>query len=118
MERTEGNLGIEPPVLKEIYRQMTRIRAVDKAIQANAAAGKFRFPYWPMTGQEAIPAVLAQLVTPQDYMVTTYRGVHDQVAKGVDLGGSVRRGARARSTASTRAKAARRIFQTRHPVPC
>jgi len=83
----EGNLGIEPLVLKEIYRQMTRIRAVDKAIQSGVTAGKFRFPYWPMTGQEAIPAVLSQLVTAKDYMVTTYRGIHDQVAKGVDLGG-------------------------------
>jgi 2-oxoisovalerate dehydrogenase E1 component len=81
----DNNLGIQPQVLKEIYRQMARIRAVDKAIQAGASAGKFRFPYWPMTGQESIPAVLSQLISSRDYMVTTYRGIHDQVAKGVDL---------------------------------
>jgi len=82
-----GNLGIEPEVLKRIYGQMARIRAVDKAIQAGLSAGKFMFSYWPMTGQEAIPATLAQLTDRRDYMVTTYRGVHDQVAKGVALEG-------------------------------
>ncbi len=82
-----GNLGIEPTVLKAIYGQMARIRAVDKAIQAGLSSGKFLFTYWPMTGQECIPATIAQLITARDYMVTTYRGIHDQVAKGVDLYG-------------------------------
>ena len=58
--------------------------------------GKFMFTYWPMTGQECIPATISQLTTSRDYMVTTYRGIHDQVAKGVDLYGHVRRGARPR----------------------
>jgi 2-oxoisovalerate dehydrogenase E1 component len=82
-----GNLGIEPEVLKAIYGQMARIRAVDKAIQAGLSGGKFMFTYWPMTGQECIPATISQLITERDYMVTTYRGIHDQVAKGVDLYG-------------------------------
>lgn len=80
-----GNVGIEPEVLKEIYRHMARIRAVDKAVQAGLSAGKFMFSYWPMTGQECIPATISQLTTSRDYMVTTYRGVHDQVGKGVAL---------------------------------
>lgn len=82
-----SNLGLEPAVLVEIYRQMSRIRAVDKAIQAGLSGGKFFFSYWPMTGQESIPAVISQLISARDYMVTTYRGVHDQVAKGVALEG-------------------------------
>ncbi len=83
----QTNLGIEPETLKAIYGQMARIRAVDKAIQAGLSAGKFMFTYWPMTGQECIPATISQLITSRDYMVTTYRGIHDQVAKGVDLYG-------------------------------
>ena len=79
--------GLEPQVLLEIYRQLSRIRAVDKAIQAGLSGGKFRFTYWPMTGQESIAATLSQLITTRDYMVTTYRGIHDQVAKGVPLEG-------------------------------
>src|ERR1700722_8887567 len=79
--------GVERAVLVEIYRQMARIRAVDKAIQAGLSSGKFLFSYWPMTGQESIPATLSQLIDKRDYMVTTYRGIHDQVAKGVPLAG-------------------------------
>jgi 2-oxoisovalerate dehydrogenase E1 component len=81
------NLGVEPAVLVEIYRQMSRIRAVDKTVQAGLSGGKFAFSYWPMTGQEAIPATISQLITTRDYMVTTYRGIHDQVAKGLTLEG-------------------------------
>ncbi len=81
----QTNLAIDPVVLTNIYRQMARIRATDKAIQAGLQSGRFFFTYWPMTGQEAIPAVISQLTSTRDYMVTTYRGIHDQVAKGVDL---------------------------------
>ena len=83
----QTNLGIEPAILVKIYRQMSRIRAVDKAIQAGLSGGKFLFSYWPMTGQESIPATISQLISSRDYMVTTYRGIHDQVAKGVPLVG-------------------------------
>ena len=81
------DLDIHHDTLREIYRQMSRIHEVDKAIQAGLSSGKFQFTYWPMTGQEAIPAAIAPLVTAEDYMVTIYRGIHDQVAKGVPLKG-------------------------------
>lgn len=81
------NLAIEHETLLEIYRQMSRIHEVDKAIQAGLSSGKFQFTYWPMTGQEAIPASIAPLISQDDYMVTIYRGIHDQVAKGVPLRG-------------------------------
>ncbi|GIX29663.1 MAG: 2-oxoisovalerate dehydrogenase E1 [Porticoccaceae bacterium] len=87
MASTTRDLGIDPAVLVEIYRQMSRIHEVDKAIQAGLSSGRFQFTYWPMTGQEAIPAAIAPLVTPEDYMLTIYRGIHDQVAKGVPLKG-------------------------------
>jgi len=84
---TKSNLGIDPDVLKQIYGQISRIHAVDQAILKGISAGRFQFSYWPMTGQEAIPAVLSTLVDTTDYMVTIYRGIHDQVAKGVPLRG-------------------------------
>jgi len=84
-QNVQTNLAIDPVVLTNIYRQMARIRATDKAIQTGLSSGRFFFTYWPMTGQEAIPAVISQLTSTRDYMVTTYRGIHDQVAKGVDL---------------------------------
>lgn len=85
--KAKTSLGIEPETLVGIYRQMARIRAVDKGIQAGLSAGKFLFSYWPATGQEVIPATISQLTSARDYMVTTYRGIHDQVAKGLDLEG-------------------------------
>src|ERR1700677_1033151 len=80
-------LDIAPAVAIDIYRQMSRIHEVDKAIQKGLSGGTFQFTYWPMTGQEAIPAAIAPLIDARDYMVTTYRGIHDQVAKGVPLEG-------------------------------
>ena len=81
------DLAIDHATLREIYRQMSRIHEVDKAIQGGLSSGKFQFTYWPMTGQEAIPAAIAPLVTNDDFMLTIYRGIHDQVAKGVPLKG-------------------------------
>ena len=81
------NLGLDPQILKDIYCRMARIEAVDKAIRTGLSSGKLRFNYWPCTGQEVIPATIAQLTDKNDYMVTTYRGVHDQIAKGVDVQG-------------------------------
>jgi hypothetical protein len=37
---------------------MARIRAVGRAIEAGLSSGKFMFTYWPMTGQECIPATI------------------------------------------------------------
>jgi pyruvate/2-oxoglutarate/acetoin dehydrogenase E1 component/TPP-dependent pyruvate/acetoin dehydrogenase alpha subunit len=84
---SKRDLGIAPGILRNIYRQLARIQAVDNVIQAGLSSGKFAFTYWPMTGQEAIPATLSQVTTSHDYMITTYRGIHDQVAKGVSLQG-------------------------------
>ncbi len=81
------DLDIDHGTLKEIYRQMSRIHEVDKGIQAGLSSGKFMFTYWPMTGQEGIPAAIAPLISSEDHMVTIYRGIHDQVAKGVPLKG-------------------------------
>jgi 2-oxoisovalerate dehydrogenase E1 component len=80
-------LEIAPAVAIDNFRQMSRIHEVDKAIQKGLSSGTFQLTYWPMTGQEAIPAVISQLTDAQDYMVTTCRGIHDQVAKGVPLAG-------------------------------
>lgn len=87
MLQQQTNLGIEPGILLKIYRQMSRIHEVDKAMRTGLSTGRFQFTYWPMTGQEAIPATLASLTDANDYMVTIYRGIHDQVAKGVPLKG-------------------------------
>ncbi|MBM3594255.1 MAG: dehydrogenase, partial [Alphaproteobacteria bacterium] len=85
--QAKTNLGVDPDTLKKIYLQMSRIHEVDKAIKSGQQAGKMFFSYWPMTGQECIPATISTMTDNDDYMVTIYRGIHDQVAKGVDLKG-------------------------------
>lgn len=82
-----SNLEVPIETQRQIFQQIVRISEVDKAIRAGLSSGKFRFTYWPMTGQEAIPAALAPLIGSDDYMVTIYRGIHDLVAKGVPLPG-------------------------------
>jgi pyruvate dehydrogenase E1 component alpha subunit len=41
--------------------------------------------FWPPRGQEAIAAGYATTLRPDDRLVTTYRGLHDLIAKGVPL---------------------------------
>ena len=50
------------------------------------SGGEFACTYWPATGQEAIAAALGVVLRADDQLVTTYRGLHDQLAKGVPLG--------------------------------
>jgi 2-oxoisovalerate dehydrogenase E1 component len=68
-----------------IFRTMVRIQACDKAIQRGLASGALQFQYYPCGGQEAIPAAIAPLINREDFFVTTYRGVHDVIAKGTPM---------------------------------
>ncbi|MFT4874032.1 thiamine pyrophosphate-dependent enzyme [Congregibacter sp.] len=68
-----------------IFRNMVRIQACDKAIQRGLASGALQFQYYPCGGQEAIPAAMAPLINRDDFFVTTYRGVHDVIAKGTPM---------------------------------
>jgi 2-oxoisovalerate dehydrogenase E1 component len=69
----------------KIYETMMRIAACDQRIQQGLAAGDLQFQYYPCGGQEAIPATISTLLRPDDYVVTTYRGIHDIVAKGTPM---------------------------------
>ncbi len=69
----------------EVYRTMRRIRAAEDRIVRGIGAGEFRMVYYGVRGQEAIPAAVSAHLGPADAMVTTYRGMHDCIAKGVPL---------------------------------
>ncbi len=68
-----------------IYRTMATIRAAEDRIVRGLRSGELRMTYYPVRGQEAIPAAVSAHLRRDDFMVTTYRGLHDCVAKGVPL---------------------------------
>ena len=73
------------PLLVDLYRTMVRIAETDKAIQLALSSGEIQMQYYPAGGQEAIAAGIAPLLRRDDYMVITYRCIHDIIAKGTPL---------------------------------
>ena len=73
------------PKLVDLYRTMVRIAETDKAIQLALSSGEIQMQYYPAGGQEAIAAGIAPLLRRDDYMVITYRCIHDIIAKGTPL---------------------------------
>ncbi|MGI8491395.1 MAG: thiamine pyrophosphate-dependent dehydrogenase E1 component subunit alpha [Acidimicrobiales bacterium] len=64
---------------------MTRIMRADERIRKGISRGELMSSYWPCAGQEAVAAGVGAALRADDWMVTTYRGLHDQLAKGVDM---------------------------------
>jgi TPP-dependent pyruvate/acetoin dehydrogenase alpha subunit len=69
-----------------MFELMVTIRACDDRARRGLSGGEFACTYWPATGQEAIAAALGTVLRRDDQLVSTYRGLHDQLAKGVPLG--------------------------------
>jgi acetoin:2,6-dichlorophenolindophenol oxidoreductase subunit alpha len=68
-----------------IYRTASLIKLVDERIRSLLMAGEIALSYYSPRGQEIVAAATAASLRPEDYVVTTYRGIHDQIAKGVPL---------------------------------
>jgi len=79
----ESNYDPGADTLIEIYRRMALIKQNDERFRAAIKSGRLVAPYYSPRGQEAIPAALSVHLTPQDYICTIYRGIHDMLAKGV-----------------------------------
>jgi TPP-dependent pyruvate/acetoin dehydrogenase alpha subunit len=82
----DGPDGPDPVDRRRMYQLMTLIQHCDERLRRGLSGGEFAFTYWPATGQEAIAAALGAVLRTDDQLVTNYRGLHDQVAKGVPLG--------------------------------
>ena len=68
-----------------MYRTMKTIARIDERIRGLLMQGKALVTYYSPRGQEAIPAAVSAALRADDYMATTYRGVHDTIAKGAPL---------------------------------
>ncbi|HUY23234.1 MAG TPA: thiamine pyrophosphate-dependent enzyme [Acidimicrobiales bacterium] len=71
--------------LRQMFGTMTLIAACDDALRSAISAGEATLSYYSPRGQEAVAAGFGAALRPDDYLVTTYRGMHDQIAKGVPL---------------------------------
>ncbi|OBH90234.1 thiamine pyrophosphate-dependent enzyme [Mycobacterium sp. E2989] len=71
----------------ELYRLMSKVRHSDQRVRKGLSSGEIAMSYWPVDGQEAMSAGAALALSSTDQLVTTYRGLGDVVAKGIDLPG-------------------------------
>jgi pyruvate dehydrogenase E1 component alpha subunit len=76
---------VAPEVLVKIFTVASKIKLYDEAYWRAIRSGKIGGMYYSPRGQEIIPASFAAVLAPEDYVLTTYRGIHDQIAKGVPL---------------------------------
>lgn len=74
-----------PDVQRDIYALMVLMKAADDRLSKGIGTGEFMCVYWPSRGQEAIAAAMGVSLRPDDQLVTTYRGLHDLIGKGVPL---------------------------------
>jgi pyruvate dehydrogenase E1 component alpha subunit len=74
-----------PEVARRCFELMTLMKAADDRLAKGITSGEFLCVYWPSRGQEAIAAALGVCLRPDDQLVTTYRGLHDLIGKGVPL---------------------------------
>jgi pyruvate dehydrogenase E1 component alpha subunit len=82
--------GSEPEAASAVVQQrmlevMALAKACDERLRKGISTGEFLTVYWPSRGQEAIAAGFAACLRTDDRLVTTYRGLHDQIGKGVSL---------------------------------
>ncbi len=71
--------------LLDIYTRTMRVARSDEKFRSLLMTGKLAVLYYTYRGQELATAAMMAALEPADYLVTTYRGQHDQIAKGVPL---------------------------------
>ncbi|WP_202125591.1 thiamine pyrophosphate-dependent dehydrogenase E1 component subunit alpha [Actinomadura physcomitrii] len=68
-----------------IYRTAVRINRADEKLRGLLTSGELAVSYYSPRGQEVVAAGMMSRLRAEDYLVTTYRGIHDQIAKGIPL---------------------------------
>jgi pyruvate dehydrogenase E1 component alpha subunit len=68
-----------------MYALMVLMKAADDRLSKGIGTGEFMCVYWPSRGQEAIAGAMGVCLREDDQLVTTYRGLHDLIGKGVPL---------------------------------
>jgi acetoin:2,6-dichlorophenolindophenol oxidoreductase subunit alpha len=79
-------MTIDRDTLLDIYTRTMRVARFDEKMRSLLMTGKLATMYYTVRGQELVAAAAMAALEPTDYLITTYRGQHDQIAKGVPLG--------------------------------
>lgn len=74
---------VSKDIARQLYTKMMLELTVDERLRRGIASGEFQCVIWPSRGQEAIPAAIGTALRLDDRLVTTYRGLHDLIGKGV-----------------------------------
>jgi 2-oxoisovalerate dehydrogenase E1 component len=82
---TATPMAPDDATLLSMFDTMALIAATDDALRSAISAGSATLTYYSPRGQEAVAAGFSAALAPDDYLVTTYRGLHDHIAKGVPL---------------------------------
>jgi acetoin:2,6-dichlorophenolindophenol oxidoreductase subunit alpha len=72
-------------IQRRMYALMVLMKAADDRLSKGIGTGEFMCVYWPSRGQEAVAAAMGVCLRDDDQLVTTYRGLHDLIGKGVPL---------------------------------
>ena len=70
-------------VLIDIFTRADLIMQSDIKFRQMIGAGQLQIVYYPVRGQEVVSSAMMAAVNQDDYLVTIYRGLHDQLAKGI-----------------------------------
>lgn len=71
--------------LLNIHRTMLTIRLAEQRFMRGLSRGEFPGFYFPVQGMEAAAVGVIAALRPDDYYITTYRGIADILAKGSSL---------------------------------
>ncbi len=71
--------------LLHIYTTASLIKICDAKVRSLIDNNELSVNYYSPRGQELVAACVCANLRVTDYLVTTYRGIHDQLAKGVPL---------------------------------
>ncbi|MDP9142289.1 MAG: thiamine pyrophosphate-dependent dehydrogenase E1 component subunit alpha [Pseudomonadota bacterium] len=77
--------AFSPKTLLSIYRKARLINLIDERFRGLLRSGRLAAVYYSPRGQEILAAAMGVHLQSTDYLVTTYRGIHDQLAKGIPL---------------------------------
>jgi pyruvate dehydrogenase E1 component alpha subunit len=83
--RSPPRMSLSRDTLLDIYRRTMKIARFDEKMRSLLTSGKLAVVYYTVRGQELVSAAMMAALNKDDYIVTTYRGQHDQIAKGVPL---------------------------------